>query len=75
MKKPLYVQVSEDLYYVIKDIAYLEDKTMSQVVEDMIRAYISSYYTDEELEDAPSLPEGTTIRIPVPEEIKKRIKK
>ncbi|GEM_PF-5944869 len=40
MKKNLYAKIREDLYWAIKDVAYLQRRTLASVIEDAIRLYL-----------------------------------
>lgn len=50
MKKNLYAKIREDLYWAIKDIAYLERRSLASVIEDAIRCYLENV-TDEIVDD------------------------
>ena len=49
MKKNLYAKIREDLYWAVKDIAYLQRRSLASVVEDAIRLYLEQ--VDAELGD------------------------
>jgi len=63
-KKVLYVRLPEDVYYVVKDLAYLQQVSISKVIEDAVVEYLRNFYTEEDIEA-----EGhqETIEIDVPQ--------